>query len=285
MGLLPSSEKIVNPGNSVTQGQPSIYGLARNVPCLGGDKQLSRPRDANVCVQMLPLSYAPSLTLADFTPNQAHPTSAHRTFSLVDLRDRTPGSKLDVYRSRILQRLKKNQTFFFHWFLESQKRRTRPGRQRILHVPIEVAEKTIKLPSGEVVENGVHVGKIRFRSFGSQEPEKDMLQIEALNEWKNRIVRDRHSEMAIGIVFDFRVYCPEIMVYFGVIMGFKLKKERFRELLKTPRQRPKGRLSKAWWWRENIFSEPGHPLERPSNDPLQIRYANRREAAPPPLMA
>lgn len=205
--------------------------------------------------------YSP-LTLADFTPNQAFSGLADRPFDLVDLRDRSPGSKLHEYRRRIIKQLERDQTFFFNWLLEYERTRGSPGLNQIVHLSIEVTEKVMQ---GAMV--GVNVENLCFRPFVSR-PESGLSHIVALSRWKEERVRDSASEVAIGFAFDFRVYCPEIVVDFWVLMGFKMERELFKRLLR--------KSTSNKWWREKVFVALSDP-------PKRCHYTPRKEVVLPPV--
>ena len=194
---------------------------------MGKDKGHHRTKHAVACVQILLLSYALSLTLTDFTPDQGDSFKSKTTLDL-DLRERTPGSKLHDFRGKIVSQLEENRGTFFRYFLQKRKdfrdgwkgmgqeMRELEENNRILHVLIKVVGEEISYPDEGHFTRGVHIETPELKDIRSEEKGEGLFRIPS---WKKLMEKNGDD---IGIGFDFRVYCPEIVVQFVVFMKFEL---------------------------------------------------------------
>ena len=162
--------------------------------------------------------------------------------------ERGPGSDLDRYRNAILCQLEENSNFFLERFLEFQQMHAELRdiwKSLFIHITVEV----VREASGT---NRVRVKHVCVRCFDVEEQrgaeDLGMLsrgQTKLLKKWK----KEHSGHVALGFAFDFKVYFPQEMVYFGVQMGLKLEQEQYDRLLRQLGL-PMAKLRR---WRYRIF--------------------------------
>lgn len=176
-----------------------------------------------------------------------------------------------------MNQLKKNPDFFLERFLEFQRLHAKVPdiwNTLFIHVTVEVVGDA----SGG---NAINVRHVCVKYFdihkqGKVEPLKTIAkgQTKSMNKWR----KEHSGHVALGFAFDFKVYFPQKMVYFGVQMGLKLEKEQFDRLLKQSSS-PYAELR---LWRYRIFealsdsdgiTSPPDPL--PSDCSLDLKTRNR----------
>lgn len=229
--------------------QSAIYQLAAHVSCSDRDERakLSPRKDRVLAYVRLCRIFLFLLTLDDFTFDQ---TKTNNPYGYrLDSRDLGGGSGFDMYRRAIVGQLeqKETQRFFRDNFIDALYTWEDSFELRHDNVYLRILIEIV--PKGEQDDEkreGINVSVLlpSLDKNHRRESRGKLKQITWINEWRDWVEENHDSYTGVGIAIDFKVYCGDNKICFGVQLGLPLLKGQVEDL-EPPQSCWRDRILKA----------------------------------------